>query len=277
MPDLTPRQRARLPDSAFAYVDSTGRRLLPIHDEAHVRNALARFGRVSFEDEAARDRARARLLRAAKRYGIVPLGFLAGQLEPHRRLPTGQVTLLLTDVEGSTPLLVQLGDAYTPLIARLRRILRREVRRAGGHEVDARADEFLAAFADTPAALTAALAAQQAIAAEPWPRGDPLRVRMGIHTGRPTLTSAGYVGLAVNVTARICAAAHGGQVLLSLTAAGGLGGPEPVLDRGASGLRYLGEFRLRGVAQPIGLLQADVEGQPAEFPPPREVERVGPC
>ena len=251
MPDLTTGQRARLPNSAFAYIDSAGRRLLPIHDEAHVRNALARFGRVSFEDEAARDRARSRLLRAAKRYGIVPLGFLYGQLEPHRRLPTGQVTLLLTDVEGSTPLLARLGDAYAPLISRLRRILRREVRRAGGHEVDARADEFLAAFADAAAALTAAIAAQHAIAEQPWPAGVAVRLRMGVHTGRPTLTNAGYVGLAVNATARISAIATGGQIVLSRATVDAAGDSLPPSGR----LRKLGNQRLRGLTQPMDLFE----------------------
>src|ERR1700716_531327 len=80
MPQLDGKTRADLPDSAFAYIDSKGRRRLPINDEAHVRNALARFNQTSFEDEAARDRARTRLLKAAKRYGIVPIGFMTGQL-----------------------------------------------------------------------------------------------------------------------------------------------------------------------------------------------------
>src|SRR5918997_3194755 len=94
MASLSARERAKLPASAFAYVDSRGRRLLPIHDEAHVRNALARFSRIEFEDEAARDRARSRLLKAAKRYRILPVGFIDGQLRPESRLPTGQVTLV---------------------------------------------------------------------------------------------------------------------------------------------------------------------------------------
>src|SRR6266566_1193883 len=85
MSRLDASKRARLPDSAFAYVDSRGRRRLPIHDEAHVRNALARFGRVSFEDDAARERARKRLLNAAKKYGIVPVGFITGQFQSERR------------------------------------------------------------------------------------------------------------------------------------------------------------------------------------------------
>ena len=98
MADLRARERAALPDGAFAYVDSTGKRRLPIHDEAHVRNALARFDRVEFEDEAARHRARQRVLAAAKKHGIVPLGFIDRQLRPELRLPTGSVTLLFADM-----------------------------------------------------------------------------------------------------------------------------------------------------------------------------------
>src|SRR5688500_10432557 len=109
MAELGARERAKLPDSAFAYVDSAGRRRLPIHDEAHVRNALARFNRILFEDEGSRDRARSRLLKAAKRHRIVPVGFIEGQLRP--KLPTGQLTLLFADVEGSTQLLSEIGRA----------------------------------------------------------------------------------------------------------------------------------------------------------------------
>src|SRR5919108_368533 len=110
MPRLGAKERAQLPDSAFAYIDSQGRRRLPIHDASHVRNALARFGQVQFEDEEARDRARSRLLRAAKKHGIMPIGFINAQLRPDRRLPTGQVTFLLTDIEASTQLLARLDD-----------------------------------------------------------------------------------------------------------------------------------------------------------------------
>ncbi len=124
MATLDASQRARLPDSAFAYIDSRGRRLLPINDEAHVRNALARFDRVSFEDEASRDRARMRLLKAAKKLGILPLGFVGGQLRPERALPRGQVTLALIDIEGSTELLHRLGDGYGPVLNQVRRLLR---------------------------------------------------------------------------------------------------------------------------------------------------------
>src|SRR2546425_6180491 len=107
MPELGRKARDQLPDSAFAYIDSSGQRRLPIYDEAHVRNALARFNQVAFEDEVSADRARTRLLRAAQKYGIVPIGFIHGQIRAHgpRSLPTGKVTFLLTDIVESTGLL----------------------------------------------------------------------------------------------------------------------------------------------------------------------------
>src|SRR6476646_10021622 len=108
MARLSAKERALLPDSSFAHIDSRGRRRLPIHDAAHVRNALARFSQVVFEDEGSRDKARTRLLRAAKKHGIVPIGFVSAQLQPQRKLPQGLVTFLLTDVEGSTELLARL-------------------------------------------------------------------------------------------------------------------------------------------------------------------------
>src|SRR5881392_1903279 len=114
MPPLGAKERAELPDSAFAYIDSRGKRRLPIHDAAHVRNALARFGQVAFEDDDARDRARNRLLRAAQKHGIVPIGFISAQLQPQRKLPKGEVSFLLTDIECSTELVGRLGDGYAP-------------------------------------------------------------------------------------------------------------------------------------------------------------------
>src|SRR5438034_5005027 len=128
MPPLGAKERAKLPDSAFAYIDSHGKRRLPIHDAAHVRNALARFSQVAFEDEGARDKARTRLLRAAKKHDIVPIGFVSAQLLPQRKLPKGQVTFLLTDIEGSTELLGHLDDRYAPLLADVRRLMRAAVR-----------------------------------------------------------------------------------------------------------------------------------------------------
>lgn len=251
MASLDTRQRARLPDSAFAYIDARGRRLLPIHDEAHVRNALARFSRITFDDESARDKARMRLIRAARRQGIVPLGFVAGQLEPHRKLPTGAVSFLMSDIEDSTGLLSQLTDGYTPVLSTVRRLLRTHVRRVGGHEVDARADEFFAAFSSAGLAFRAAIAAQGAISAHAWPDGLPVRIRIGIHSGRPSLSAAGYVGLSVHAVARICRIAEGGQIVISRAAA------QSLRDELQGGLELvsMGERPLRGLAQAMELFR----------------------
>ena len=261
MPPLRARERAQLPDSAFAYIDSTGRRRLPIHDASHVRNALARFNQVAFEDDAARDRARSRLLRAAKKHGIMPIGFISSQLQPQRKLPTGQVTFLLADIEGSTELLRQLGDEYAAVLADVRRRVGAAVREAGGHQVSARGDDIFAVFAEAPAALRAALAVQRAMQAGPWARGSDVRLRTGLHRGRPELTDTGYVGLSVHAAARICFAAHGGQILLSAGVRAALEAlPEEVHLRG------LGAWRFRGLPEPIELFQAEAPGLPVDFP-----------
>ena len=261
MADLSARERAKLPDSAFAYIDSSGRRRLPIHDEAHVRNALARFNRVGFEDEAARDQARSRLLKAAKRHGIVPVGFIEGQLRP--RLPTGQLTLMFADVEDSSRHLAELGDGYGPMLSAVRRIHRAAAQAHGGHEVDARADEFFAVFKDPAAALGAAVAIQRDLAAHAWPAGREVRVRIGLHTGRPTLTAGGYQGISVNTAARIGACAHGGQIVLSLVTRTALADASPVE------LRSLGSVRLRGIGDDHELFQAVGPGLRDRFPPLR--------
>jgi class 3 adenylate cyclase len=384
MSNLSARTRASLPKSAFAYVDAKGRKRLPIHDEAHVRNALARFNQVAFEDEAARERARKRLLVAAKRYGIVPIGFMTGQLRSQlseatagrlvielgrvgtpgefeqrlrtalrdptlavlqwsesagayldrtgqpaelpapaggravtllerqgrpmtalvhdpavldhpdlvktvtaavrlavenerlrgqvearaselKTLPTGHVTFFLADIEGSTGLLQRLGDRYAALLADVRAILRTAVHRAGGREVDARADEFFAGFGRAPAALQAALAIQQDLRERAWPDRLEVRLRIGIHTGRPTLTDAGYVGLVVHTVARVCAAAHGGQILLSADARQAVRRARPAGVR----FRSLGTHRLRGLREPLALYQVEAPGLLTRFPPLR--------
>ncbi len=265
MPPLGAKERAQLPDSAFAYIDSRGRRRLPINDAAHVRNALARFSRVAFEDEGAKDRARTRLLRAAKRHGIMPIGFVSSQLNPQRKLPQGDVTFLLTDLEGSTELLRRLDDEYASLLADVRRRVRAAVRQVGGREVDARADDLFAVFESAPAALEAAVAIQRAMHAGPWPGGSDVRLRIGIHRGRPTLTDTGYVGLAVHAAARICNAAHGGQIVVSSavqTAAA------ESLAEGVS-LRSLGAWRFQGLPAPIDLFQLHAADLIADFPPLR--------
>jgi class 3 adenylate cyclase len=265
MPPLGAKERAALPDSAFAYIDSRGRRLLPIHDAARIRNALARFSQVVFEDEAAQDRARTRLLRAASKHGIVPIGFVSAQLNPQRKLPTGRVTFLLSDIEGSTELLAQLEGEYPSVLTGVRRLVRAAVRRAGGREIDARGDEVFAAFEAAPAALEAALAIQGAMRAADWPRSSTVRVRLGLHRGRPTLSDTGYVGLAVHAASRIGSCAHGGQIVLSSAAHAAVG--EAVAE-GVS-FRGLGAWRFRGLPEPVQLYQVEAAGLLTEFPPPR--------
>ena len=384
MAPLDEKTRARLPDSAFAYIDSRGTRRLPINDEAHVRNALARFNQVRFETETARDRARARLLKAAKKYGIVPVGFMTGQLQSQSRqaaagkavielggsgtpgqledrlrtvlddptlailywsdsvaayldgkgqpavlpgggddraatllgrdgrpmaalvhgraalkdpelarsvtaavtlaienawmhteiqarasqartLPSGFLTFLFTDIEDSTGLVRRLGDRYDGLLAEIRRLLRAAIRAANGREVETRADEMFAVFENVPAGLDAALAIQRTIQARAWPVGLPVRVRIGLHAGRPTLTDTGYIGLAVHVASRICFASHGGQILLSRAVRDALVDATPT---GVS-FRDLGLHQLHGLPGPEQLFQVEAADLPTSFPPPR--------
>ena len=384
MSRLAASKRARLPASAFAYIDSRGRRRLPIHDEAHVRNALARFSQVGFEDEAARERTRTRLLNAAKKYRIVPVGFITGQLQTERSnatagrlvielgrhgapgeleqrlrsvlrdpslavlhwseaagayldgggrptplptegdrrgvtflerqgrpmtalvhdptilddpalaetvraavrfvvekellhgqiqatstdaaaLPTGFVTLLMTDMEGSTALLRRLGDRYGDLLNDVRSILRAAVLRASGREIDARADEYFAVFERAPAAVAAAVALQRAIGARAWPDDLDVRVRVGIHSGRPTLTDVGYIGLAVHTTARVCSAAHGGQIVVSANTRAAVRTSLPARIR----FRGLGRHRLPGLPDAETLFQIQAKGLRSAFPKPR--------
>jgi class 3 adenylate cyclase len=266
---LTAKERAKLPDSAFAYVDARGRRRLPINDEARVRNALARFEQVRFEDDATRERARKRLLNAAKKFGIVPVGFITGQLESERAqgarrgpaaLPTGFVTLLMTDIEGSTVLLRRLGDRYGDVLEEIRRILRANIAQCGGREIDARADELFAVFEDAGAAVEAAVEIRRALAQHAWPDGLDVRVRAGLHSGRPRLTDHGYIGVPVHTAARVCAFAEGGQIVVTddARAAAEASSPDGVH------FRALGEHRLRGLAEPKALFQVDADGPPAE-------------
>jgi len=391
MSRLDAGKRARLPVSAFAYVDSRGRRRLPIHDEAHVRNALARFNQVLFEDDAARERARKRLLNAAKKYGIMPVGFITGQLQSERRdatagrlvielgrhgapgelqqrlrrvlrdptlavlhwsdaagayldgtgkpvplpaegdqrgvtylerqgrpmtaivhdptvlddpglaetvlaavrfvvekervhgqiqatstdaaaLPTGFVTLLMTDIEASTALLRRLGDRYGDLLNEVRGILRAAVLRASGREIDARADEYFAVFERAAAAIEAAAAIQRALGDRAWPDDLEVRVRVGIHSGRPTLTDVGYIGLAVHTTARVCSATHGGQIVVSGETRAAAGESAPPGIR----FRSLGRHRLPGLPGAQTLFQIQAKGLLHSFPRPRIGRRSAP-
>jgi class 3 adenylate cyclase len=384
MARLKTRKRARLPDRAFAYVDSRGRRRLPVHDKAHVRNALARFNQVAFEDDAARERARKRLLNAAKKYRIVPVGFITGELRSERRhatagrlvielgrnpapgeleqrlrtvlrdptlavlhwsdasgayldgtgtpvplpaegdqrgvtylerqgrpmtalvhdptilddpalaqtvldavrfmvekdrrhgqipatstdaaaLPTGFVTLLMTDIEASTVLLRRLGDRYGTVLNDVRGLLRAAVSRAGGREIDARADEFFAVFERAASAAEAAVALQRTLGDRTWTDGVEVRIRVGIHSGRPTLTDVGYIGVAVHTTARVCSAAHGGQIVVSAATRAAIGASAP------TGIRFrgLGRHRLPGLPDAEMLFQVQAPGLRVKFPRPR--------
>jgi DNA-binding NarL/FixJ family response regulator/class 3 adenylate cyclase len=174
-------------------------------------------------------------------------------------LPQGTVTLLFTDVEGSTKLVHELGDAYAGVLADHRRIVRESSAAAGGHEVDSRGDEFFLAFPDAGAAASAAVSLQQALAEHDWPEGVEVRVRIGLHTGRPILRDGAYFGMDVHRAARICQAGHGGQVLLSEATSDELDGMFEVRD--------LGEHELPGLPAPERIFQLDIRGFPAHFPP----------
>jgi predicted ATPase len=168
-------------------------------------------------------------------------------------LPTGTVTFLFTDVEGSTRLLQELGEGYANALIEHRRLLRHAFARHGGVEVDTQGDAFFVAFARASDAVAAAAEAQEALG------GGPIRVRMGIHTGEPTLTTEGYVGLDVHRAARIAAAAHGSQVVLSH-------GTVELAD-GSFAVRDLGRHRLKDLTEPERLYQLGEQG----FPPLRSL------
>lgn len=369
MPSLSAKERAGLPDSAFAYIDSKGVRRLPINDAPHVRNALARFSQVRFESEGARAASREKLLKAARRHGIVPVGFITGQLQAHHKmttaarlvielsrirtsaeleralrealgddsltllrhsktgyldadgapvslpgdshcitlvkgrghataivhrravlddsdiadavvaavglvlererldreserrrpdpstLPTGFVTHLLTDIEGSTPLLAELGGRYAGLLTEVRDMIRHAVAGAGGLEVEARADEFQAVFQRPDAALAAAIALQRAIRDNQWIGGVDVRVRVGIHSGDIEVLDGGYVGMSIHTAARVCAAAEGGQIFTTGPTLAALGAT--VVPSVA--FQSLGRRRLPGVPVAEELFRVEAE------------------
>ena len=271
MARLSTSERSALTDRAFAYVDSHGVRRLPIHDASHVRNALARFGQVQFESDAARERARTRLLQAARKYRIVPVGFIANEIEVAQRakvtveLPNGFVTMLMTDIEGSTALVHELGPRFGRLIDDVWAALRTAVSAANGIEVEARADEFFAVFEAPRGAVEAAIAMQRAFASSSFADDVAVRIRVGIHSGYPTRTADNYVGIDVNATSRITALGHGQQIVVSANTR------EAVRSSDAEGLRFvtLGSHKLRGFPEPVALYQIAAGGLPSRFPPLR--------
>ena len=177
-------------------------------------------------------------------------------------LPSGTVTFLFTDIEGSTRLLQQLGDDYPDLLSDHQQLLRDAFEENNGHEVDTQGDAFFVSFSRAKDALLAAIAAQGSINQHPWLEAASLRVRMGLHTGEPALTSGGYVGMDVHRAARICSAGHGGQILLSQTTRDLV---EHDLPEGVI-LRDLGEHRLKDLQRPERLSQLVVANLPSNFP-----------
>jgi class 3 adenylate cyclase len=180
-------------------------------------------------------------------------------------LPTGTVTLLFTDIEGSTHLLKTLGDDYERALSDHRALLRRAFNLSGGQIVDRQGDAFFVVFRRAKDAVTAAIEAQRSLASHPWPEGSELRVRMGIHTGEPSVSDEGLTGLAVHLAARICAVAQGQQVLVSDTTRGLI---EEELPSG-SRLRDLGKHILKDFDRPMRLFQLVAEGLGDSFSPLR--------
>ena len=181
-------------------------------------------------------------------------------------LPSGAITFLFTDIEGSTQLLKQLRDRYSEVLAMHQRLLRAAFAAHSGHEIDTQGDSFFVAFASARDALLAAVEGQQALLSHPWPHGVHVKVRMGLHTGQAVATDGRYTGLAVHRAARIGAAGHGGQVLVSQAAQTLLEDEEEDLH---IFLQDLGEQRLKDLDRPVRLYQATGDGLPASFPPLR--------
>jgi class 3 adenylate cyclase len=178
-------------------------------------------------------------------------------------LPTGTVTFLFTDIEGSTQLLHELGDEYAELLAACRRIQRESCAQWHGKEVDTQGDSFFASFPRAKDAVSAAVEIQKRFVENHWPQQVAVRLRMGLHTGEPFRADEGYVGMDVHRAARIGSVGHGGQVLLSETSA--------LLTRDdlPSGvqLRFLNHHRLKDIEHQVGIYQLVIDGEVSDFPP----------
>jgi predicted ATPase/class 3 adenylate cyclase len=178
-------------------------------------------------------------------------------------LPTGTVTFLFTDIEGSTRLLQQLEEKYAILLVDHERILREACEAHHGKVVDIHGDSFFVVFTRALDAIHAVVQSQHALMDHGWPDGVTVRVRMGLHTGEPQISALGYMGIDVHRAARIMAVAHGGQALISQTTCDLVGGelPKDVT------LQDLGEHRLKDLRQPKHLYQLVIPGVPSDFPP----------
>jgi predicted ATPase/class 3 adenylate cyclase len=179
-------------------------------------------------------------------------------------LPSGTVTFLFTDIEGSTRLLRRLGRRYAEVLGEHHRLLRAVFAEHGGREVHTEGDAFFVAFARASDAVAAAVEAQRALGSQRWPEGADVRVRMGVHSGEAEVRMDDYVGLDVHRAARICSAGHGGQVLISSSTRELVAGELPA----DVALRDLGEHWLKDLDRPEHLFQLVVGDLPADFPPP---------
>jgi len=175
---------------------------------------------------------------------------------------------VFTDIEGSTGLLQTLGDRYPAVLADHHALLRGAFARHGAFERGSAGDGLYFVFPTARAAVQAAVEGQLALAAQPWPDGLTLRDRMGLHTGEPQTATEGYVGLDVHRAARICAAGHGGQILISQTTR------DLIADEPGAGIGMvdLGTHRLRSLDAPIRLYQVTAPGLARDFPPPRTAD-----
>ena len=173
-------------------------------------------------------------------------------------LPQGTVTFAFTDIEGSTALLKQLGERYVDVLADHRRLVRESFTAHGGTEIDSQGDAFFFVFTRASNAVAGAVQAELAHAEHEWPEGSVVRVRIGLHTGEPTVSDSGYVGLDVVRAARLCASCRGGQVLLSSSTRALLGSslPEGV------GIFPLGQRHLKDIDEPERVFELDIEGAP---------------
>ena len=185
-------------------------------------------------------------------------------------LPTGTVTFLFADIEGSTRLLQHLGDRYANVLTECLHLVRTACEERDGREVSSQGDALFIAFRGARDAVAAAVSAQRALAVHSWPEDAQVHVRMGIHTGEALTTDAGYVGMDVHVAARICAAAHGGQILLS-QATGALAVRELPAE---VTLRDMGDHRLKDLAKSERLFQAVVHGLRTDFPPLKSLDTL---
>src|SRR6266498_5834469 len=189
-------------------------------------------------------------------------------LNSGQRLPSGTVTFLFTDIEGSTRLLQQLGEKYATLLAGHERLLREVCETNSGRVIDIHGDSFFVVFSRAVDAINAVVQSQRVLAAHEWTDNIRVYVRMGLHTGEPQISELGYVGIDVHRAARIGAVAHGGQVLLSQTTCNLV---ESELPEGVT-LRDLGEHRLKDLRQPKHLYQLVIPGLPSDFPPLKSLD-----